>query len=102
MNWDKILQINGFKVLVILILLLYPFVSYTAHFSSEVGESSVQQGLFGLPFSIFNFEYTFDENAKAYFPKFSGNALSLIFDILIGYLIAVLISFSYYKIKKTK
>ncbi len=102
MNWKKILRMDGFKVFIILIMLLFPGSGYKASISTdEEGhtEANINQNLLGLPFQHLKFEYKYDDSG-VHVPQFFGNLLNFILDIIIAYLIAVLIFLGYNKLKK--
>ena len=101
MDFKKILKIDGFKVFVIMILLIYPFMGSQAIVSTVEGvsEANIKQNICGIPFPYVQFEYTKDHTGL-HIPKFYGRALNFVLDILIGYFIALLITIGYYKIKK--
>jgi hypothetical protein len=102
MDWKKILKMDGFKVFVILMLLLFPYIGTVAHSSTVDGETSFtgRNALLGLPFKYIYFKYEFDNSASMYIPTFWSSYLNFVFDIIIGYLIAVIIAIGYYRFKK--
>jgi len=102
MEWKNILYIDGFKVIIIIILLSFPYiVSFGSHSSWPGGEMSLkaEEIHIGLPFSYINLEYV-SEPRVGYFSRFSGSYLNFILNIIIAYLIGIMISLCYYRIKK--
>jgi len=103
MNWIKIFRIDGLKVFIIVIFLLYPYVSYYGSITNVEGDHNhVQQTLLGLPLNYINFDYSYDNLSNEYTPKISSIPLNFLFDIIIAYLVGVLIYIFYYKFKKEK
>ena len=94
MEWKNILKIDGYKVLIILILLLIPRVA-----PSYLGDSLVGDSIYlGLPFSYIQLEYVLQGSSLVIRP--TGSWLNFILNIIIAYLIGVLITFIYYKRKE--
>jgi len=102
MDLKKIFCIDAYKVLIILILLLYPFIGITTSTSTIEGETSYtgEHNFQGLPFTYLKFEYKFDEHADTYVPRLFSNLMNFVLDIIVAYLIGVIIAFGYYNIKK--
>lgn len=76
MDLKKIFCIDAFKVLIILILLIFPYiVSFSGHSSTLDKEYGVEANEIhiGLPFSYVDMEYESDEEVGAYISRFTGS-----------------------------
>ena len=103
MNWKKIFGIDAYKVLIIMILLVFPYiVSFGGHASTPDTEWEINANEIhiGLPFSFIDMEYENNMEIGAYISRFSGSYLNFVLDIFIAYLIGAMLAIGYYVIKK--
>ena len=109
MDWKKILKLDGFKVFIIVILLFFPLVSTYWVMSGESSDVVINFSedaiRLGLPFSYINLWYQYEYSitvpaTNGVAPRYIGSSINFVIDIIIAYLIGVLITLIYYKIKK--
>jgi hypothetical protein len=111
MDLKNNLKIDGFKVLIIVILLLFPFVRFSGISSSnDEFETSFTGNTisFGLPLSYIKMDYISQHEITeppqygtgGIITRFTGSHWNFILDIIIAYLIGVVISLGYYRLKK--
>lgn len=93
MDWKNILKIDGYKVLIILILLFIPRTAPMTYGNTWQGDTIY----LGIPFIHVGMEYYGNQNSQP--TRFHGNYFYFILDIIIAYLIGVLLAIGYFKIR---
>ncbi len=113
MDWKNILKMDVLKLFIIMILLIFPFIS-TGYVGSKSPEftSSFEGNIIsiGLPFHYIKMDYISQSQitdpptagAGGVISRFTGSYLFFILDIIIAYLIGVILSFGYFSYKKRK